>query len=45
MPTGGTTAAPIVKEVIETVAGLENVPLSKSDEELAKGRSDDKPKP
>jgi cell division protein FtsI (penicillin-binding protein 3) len=42
---GGTTAAPIVKEVIETVAGLESVPLSKSDEELASGKSADKPKP
>ncbi len=30
---GGTTAAPVVKEVIETVAGLENVPLSKPDPE------------
>lgn len=36
---GGTTAAPIVKEVIETVAGLERIPLSKSDAEMAKGNT------
>ena len=28
---GGTTAAPIVREVIELVAGVEQVPLSKPD--------------
>jgi cell division protein FtsI (penicillin-binding protein 3) len=32
---GGTTAAPVVKEVIEIVAGVEKVPLSKPDADSA----------